>query len=84
MNKTKHINDMCGMIMFYLYYSHREKCKIHKDKVNADSNLRNKQTHFVMENGQDGSKDVATVSTTVGVVDVVVVAIERQSYLLMR
>lgn len=56
----------------YFYYSYQGKCKIHKDNVNADSNLRNKQTHFVMGNGRNGSKDVATVSIEFVVAAVVV------------
>lgn len=44
-------------------YSHPLKCEIHADKVNADSDKRNKQTHH--GNDRDGSKDVATVSATV-------------------
>lgn len=39
------------------------KCEIHADKVNADSDMRNKQTHH--GNDRDGSRDVATVPATV-------------------
>lgn len=48
------------MHMYLLYYSHPVKCEI---KVNADSDMRNKQTHH--GNDRDGSKDVATVPATV-------------------
>lgn len=55
--------------------------KFIKDKVNADSDLRNKQTDH--GNDRDGSKDVATVSTSTELL-LLLLLLLRQSYLLMR
>lgn len=68
-----------------IYYSHPLKCEIHADKVNADSDKRNKQTHH--GNDRDGSKDVATVSATVAACSallLLLLLLLRQCYLLMR